>query len=119
MAAQQAERHELGRNGEAVAKQVLGGKTTKHKAPFDLIDFSAGYAYEVKTMTGFGKDNKIHIANASMARKEAWAKEYNLKMVLVAVVIYSPSHVEIYQSELKQSMRVRQMALVEGGNHED
>uniref|UniRef100_A0A6H1ZQV0 Protein NO VEIN C-terminal domain-containing protein n=1 Tax=viral metagenome TaxID=1070528 RepID=A0A6H1ZQV0_9ZZZZ len=113
MAAQQAERHELGRNGEDVAKNMLGGRTTKHKAPFDLVDFSEGYAYEVKTMTGWGKDNKIHITDASMARKLAWAKRYELKMVLVAVVIYGPDHVEVYQSELKQSMRVRQMALVE------
>ena len=112
MAAQQAERHERGRNGEVIAQAVVGGKATKHKAPFDLIDFSAGYAYEVKTMTGWGKDNKIHISDASMARKQTWAKEYGLNMVLIAVVVYGPETVEVYQGELKQSIRVHQLTLI-------
>jgi len=116
MAAQQAKRHALGRKGETVARQALGGKKTHHKAPFDIVDFSQGYAYEVKTMSGWTVDKKIHISDASLARKLAWAQEYGLQMVLIAVVIYSPKRVDVYQAELKQSIRVNQMTKIEGGN---
>jgi len=113
MAAQQEQRHELGRQGETVAKQTVGGKTTKHKAPFDLIDFRAGYAYEVKTMSGYSKDLKIHISDTSMARKIKFAHKWGLEMVLIAVVVYAPDYVEVYKKELTQCTRVSQMTLVE------
>ena len=113
MAAQQAERHKIGRKGETVARKLIGGKKTTHKAPFDVVDFSQGYAYEVKTMSGWTVDKKIHISDVSMARKLEWAAEYELKPLLIAVVIYSPTKVEVYQSELKQCIRINQMTRME------
>lgn len=112
MAAQQTKRNRLGRKGETVTRQLVGGKKTTHKAPFDVVDFRAGFAYEVKTMSGLSKDLKIHITDASMARKIDFARQWGLVMVLMAVVVYSPDQVEVYKSELKQCTRVNQMALV-------
>lgn len=109
MAAQQIKRHALGRLGEAIAQKMFGGKKTKHTAPFDLVDFTAQTGYEIKTMSAYSRDLKIHISDHSMARKQAFAKEYGLKMVLIAMVIYDEKHVEVYSGELKQSMRVAQM----------
>lgn len=109
MAANQTERHKLGRKGEGIARKMLGGKATKHTAPFDVVDFASGYAYEVKSMSGLSKDMKIHISDASMERKVKFATEYGLMMMLIAVVIYSPNHVETYRTGLKQCVRVNQM----------
>ena len=105
----QTERHELGRAGEAIAKATLGGRATNHKAPLDIVDFTAGYGYEVKAISGLSKDLKIHIANKSMARKKAFTRKYGLKLMLIAVVIYDPDHIEMYRSALKQSIRISQM----------
>lgn len=109
MAANQADRHELGRTGEEIASNLVGGKKTPHKAPFDVVDFSLGYAYEVEAMSGLGKDLKIHISNGSYAKKVAFAKKYRLAMLLIVVVIHSPYHIEIYQGDLVQSVRVGQL----------
>ena len=114
MAARQAERHELGRSGERYVKTngVTKGRLTSHKAPFDIVDFSSRRAYEVKTMSAFSKDLKIHIAAHSWERKLEFASKYGLKMTLLAVVVYSETRVEVYKSELKQSVRVNQMELI-------
>ena len=76
MAATQVERHELGRSGEVIANGIVGGKTTKHKAPFDVVDFQMGMAYEVKSMSGLSKDLKIHIGKESITRKRSFARNY-------------------------------------------
>jgi len=112
MAAEQEKRHELGRTGEELVNGLIHGQKTAHKAPFDIVDFTLGYAYEVKAMSGMSRDLKIHISDNSMARKQAFAEMYNLRMVLVAVVIHDPTHVEIYSGELKQSLRISQMLRV-------
>lgn len=109
MAANQIERHETGREGEKIARDLVGGRRTVHKAPFDIVDFRSGIAYEVKSMSGLSKDLKIHISEESMARKVAFALDYGLNMVLVAVVIYSPDQIEVYRSELRSCIRVNQM----------
>lgn len=115
MANKQAEKHELGRNGEVVANGVVGGKTTKHKAPFDVVDFEAGFAYEVKSMSALSKDFKVHISDASMARKTKFADQYGLAMILMVVVIHGVDKVEVYRSGLVQHIRVSQMELIKGG----
>ena len=105
----QTERHELGRQGEQIAKSVLGGKTTRHKAPLDVVDFTLGIGYEVKSISGLSKDLKIHITDRSMAKKKAFAKKYGLKIILIAIVIYDENHIEMFKSTLKQSIRINQM----------
>jgi len=109
MAVQQRERHQLGRKGEELILRLNGGNTTKHKAPFDIVDFNLGIAYEVKTMSGLGLDLKIHISKSSMTKKRSFARKYGLKAILIAVVIFSPDDIQIYRSTLKSSIRVKQM----------
>ena len=111
----QSQRHELGRLGETIAKRYIHGRKTRHTAPFDVVDFSAGVAYEVKTMSALSKDKKIHISDASMARKLEFAEMYGLEMVLLAVVVYSKRKVIVYQSQLRQCIRVSQMTEVDRG----
>ena len=108
----QTERHALGREGEAIIEAKLGGAKTAHKAPFDVVDFEMGIAYEVKTISGESVDKKVHIANGSMARKLAFARKHGLKKVLIAVVVYGPDNVQVYRSALKPSVRVSQMRRV-------
>lgn len=109
MAMNQEERHRIGRIGERVISLLFNLKTTDHKAPFDVVDFNLGFAYEVKAMSGLGLDLKIHISNSSMKRKKKFAKQYGLKAILVAVVIMDPETVKIYKSSLKKSIRINQM----------
>ena len=59
-----------------------------------------------------GGTNKQSLLN--YARKVAFAKRYGLRMVLVAVIIYSPEQIEIYTGELKQSVRVNQLKKLDG-----
>ena len=80
------------------------------KAPFDLV--SNGIGYEVKTMSANSRDLKIHISDFSFQRKIDYAQKHDLKPVLVAVLI--GERVEIYQSELKQSIRINQMLKIGG-----
>lgn len=82
---------------------------TKHKAPFDVVDFGAGIAYEVKAMSGLSKDLKIHISDSSMKRKRAFIRQYGLKAILLAVLIYDENTVKVYKGKLRQSIRVSQM----------
>lgn len=114
MTGNQIERHELGRLGERVANATLGGKITNHKAPLDVVDFTAGYGYEVKAISGLSKDLKIHITEKSIARKRAFARKYGLKLMLIAVVIYDPDRIEMFKGTLKQSMRINQMRKIGG-----
>ena len=109
MAVQQRERHQLGRKGEELILRLNGGNTTKHKAPFDIVDFNLGIAYEVKSMSGLGLDLKIHISDSSMKRKRLFAHRYGLKAILIAVVIFDPDHIKVYKSSLKKSIRINQM----------
>jgi hypothetical protein len=109
MAAQQIERHKLGRKGEKIVAELFNGKTTNHTAPFDVVDFTSGKAYEVKSMSALSKDLKIHISDHSYERKVKFAKQYKVKMVLIAVVIYNEEKVEVYSGKLKQSVRINQM----------
>jgi len=111
MAANQTNRHALGRLGQEIVKAELGGEPTSHKAPFDLVDFNKGIAYEVKTMMA-GTELKIHISKESMSRKRAFLKEYHLKGTLIAVVIHGPDEVNTYTSALKQSKYVSQMKAI-------
>lgn len=113
MAANQIKRHRIGRKGEAIVRKITGGRTTKHKAPFDVVDFNSDVAYEVKSMSGLSKDLKIHISEASMARKIKFANDYGLEMILIAVVIYGADNIEIYRSELRSCIRINQMDLIE------
>lgn len=109
----QKEKHELGRKGEKLANGHVNGEITRHKAPFDIVDFDCGYAYEVKSMSGLSMDMKVHISDESMERKVKFAEEYGLSMVLIVVVIYGKDRVEVYRSELVQSIRVCQMDRME------
>ena len=108
----QTERHALGRLGEAIVNKLFGGRTTRHTAPFDVVDFQAGIAYEVKSMSGLSVDKKIHIQKSSMKRKRAFAREYGLKAVLIAIVIHDENNIEVYKSPLKESVRVTGMRRV-------
>lgn len=89
--------------------KLTGGSQTKHKAPFDVVDFSSGIAYEVKAMSGLSKDLKIHICESSMKRKRSFARQYGLKAILIAVVIYDENTVKVYKGSLKSSVRISQM----------
>ncbi len=109
MAAQQAQRHMLGRTGQQIAKNMLGGQLQTHKAPFDVVDFTQGYAYEVKTMSTHSADLKIHISDKSWQRKLQFSAQYDLTTYLIVVVVTTPNTVEVYRSKLRQSMRVNQM----------
>lgn len=109
MAERQIERHQLGRKGEEIILRLQGGTPTKHKAPFDVVDFNLGIAYEVKAMSGLGLDLKIHISKESMTRKKGFARKYGLKAILIAVVIFDQDNVRVYRSKLRQSVRVSQM----------
>ena len=80
------------------------------KSPFDLV-FN-GIGYEVKTLSANSRDLKIHISHDSFKRKLDYAQSHGLKAVLMAVLI--GDKVEVYQSELKQSIRVNQMQRVGG-----
>ena len=112
MAADQAKRHELGRQGEEIATAHVSGELTRHKAPFDIVDFNLGVGYEVKTMSGYQADLKINITDNSYQRKIDFATEWGLKMILIAVVIYSPKRVEVYECDLVRCVRIGQMRRV-------
>ena len=109
MAMNQADRHRLGRLGEDTVARLTGGNQTAHKAPFDVVDFGSGIAYEVKAMSGFSRDLKIHISDQSMHRKKAFTRKYGLKAILLAVVIYDEDTVKVYKGKLRSSVRVNQM----------
>lgn len=99
-----------GRRGERIVSRRLGGKLTRHTAPFDVVDFGQSIAYEVKTMAGLSARYPIHITPAGMLRKLKFMAEYSIQNAyLVAVVIYDPTHIELYIGELKSHVRLSAM----------
>jgi len=106
MVAQNLERKAA--KGERLAAKLLGLKPTPKLAPFDVVDFSNGYAYEVKTVSALALNgsNKIHISNGAWARKQDFIKTYGVKGELLVVVIYSRDSVSVYRVPLKQHIRI-------------
>lgn len=101
----------LERVGVKHARKVIScHHRNSFKAPFDLV--SGGIGYEVKSLSANSKDLKIHISRESFQRKVDYAQSHGLKAVLMAVLI--GESVEIYQSELRQSIRINQMQKIGG-----
>jgi hypothetical protein len=77
------------------------------KSPFDLV--TKTHCYEVKTLSADCKDLKIHISDSSFERKLEYANRTGKQPVLLAVLIHETGEAELYKSELRQSVRIRQM----------
>ena len=106
MAARRLE--QMATDGESLVAQLTGGTRTKTQAPFDVVDFSAGVAYEVKTVSylALTGTNKIHIEGGAWERKQRFLAEYGLRGVLMVVIIYDENHVEVYRTGLKAHQRI-------------
>ncbi len=101
----------LERQGVKHARKILVcHHRNSFKSPFDLV--SQGIGYEVKSLSANSRDVKIHISDDSFKRKLDYAQKHGLKPVLLAVLI--GESVEIYQSELRQSVRIGQMTRIGG-----
>jgi hypothetical protein len=87
---------------------LLGLKPTPKLAPFDVVDFSNGDAYEVKTVSALALSgsNKIHIEKGAWARKQDFLDEYGLRGHMIVVVIHSRDTVAVYRVPLKQHIRI-------------
>jgi len=98
----------LGAKGERLVARLVGAKATPKHAPFDVVDFSDGTAYEVKTVSGLALSgsNKIHIENGAWERKQAFLDEYGLEGVIMVVVITGRDNVAVYRVPLRQHMRI-------------
>ena len=98
----------LALKGERLVGRLVHAKVTAKNAPFDVVDFTEGVAYEVKTVSNqaLTGSNKIHIENGAWSRKMAFLDEYGLQAVLMVVVITSRSEVSVYRTELKQHLRI-------------
>lgn len=98
----------LSQYGERIVAEIVNGEQTTAQAPFDVVDFSLGLAYEVKTVSSLAlaSTNKIHIETPAWERKQAFLTRYGLKGLLMVVVIHDPEHVEVYRTELKQHIRI-------------
>lgn len=102
----------LERKGVRHVRKLVGAcKRQAYKAPFDLV--AGGIGYEVKAISADCRDAKIHIADSSFKRKLDYALENNLQPVLIAVVL-GKTGTTIYQSDLKQSIRIAQMTRIGG-----
>lgn len=101
--------HALGRNAEEIARQYLGGELTTHKAPFDLIDWTHGIAYEIKGMLATRKELRMEMAKSSYNKKIAFSRANKLRRVLVFVIIYPDGDVELRAGTLKRTVRVHQL----------
>ena len=103
-------REAMGSRGEKLVAKLTGSgsKRTSKNAPFDVVDFQSGVAYEVKTVSGMAlsSSNKIHIETEAWIRKQAFLEEYDLMGSLMVVVLYSRSEIEVYRTELKQHVRI-------------
>ena len=100
---------QLSARGEKLVAKLVGvKKPTAKKAPFDVVDFGDGIAYEVKTVTtlALSGSNKIHIGKGAWERKQAFMQEYGLEGALIVVVIASRNDVSVYRTELKQHLRI-------------
>ena len=101
----------LERTGVKHARTVLNcHHRNSFKSPFDLV--SNGIGYEVKTLSANSRDLKIHISDSSYQRKVDYAQSHGLKVILMAVLI--GESVTVYQSELRQSIRINQMQKIGG-----
>lgn len=106
-------RHRVGREGEKIAQAFFGGELTTHKEPFDLINWSARKAYEIKTINSRSKDQSMRIKPASMHRKVEFLQKHHLTATQVAVVIYDDvEDNEIYVAPLAVSRRAKNMELI-------
>ena len=95
--------------GEKLVAKIVGTKPTPKLAPFDLVDFSDVYAYEVKTVSrlDLNGSNKIRISDGAWTRKQAFLDEYDLVGILVVVVIGGPKDIEVYSLPLdRQHIRI-------------
>jgi hypothetical protein len=107
MARNQPARNQLERQAvNAVLKLYKASRRQGFCSPFDVIHKHK--ALEVKALSSDSKDLKIHIANSSLERKLAYCQNHNKEPLLIAVVI-SENQIDIYRSELVQSIRVCQM----------
>jgi hypothetical protein len=98
----------LGAKGERLVAKLVGAKVTPRQAPFDVVDFADGVAYEVKTVSrqALSGSNKIHIEAGAWERKQAFLAEYGLDGVLMVVVIGGRDDVQVYRTVLKQHLRI-------------
>lgn len=98
----------LGARGEELVAKLTGGEATPKLAPFDVVDFGAGIAYEVKTVSGMSLNgsNKIHIEQGAWNRKQAFLSEYGLQGQLMVVVVTDQNNVDVYRLPLKQHLRI-------------
>jgi hypothetical protein len=94
--------------GERLVARLLGTKPTPKLAPFDVVDFGAGMAYEVKTVSkiAIAGSNKIHIEAKAWERKQTFLSDYELTGVLMVVVIASRDDVAVYRVPLRQHLRI-------------
>lgn len=94
--------------GELLVTKITGGERTNKQAPFDVVDFSTGVAYEVKTVsaTSILGTNKIHIEGPAWERKQRFMAEYKLRGILMVVIIHDENNVEVYKCNLKQHLRI-------------
>ena len=94
--------------GERLVARLLGTKRTSKLAPFDVVDFGSGMAYEVKTVSRLALtgSNKIHIEAKAWERKQAFLQDYGLTGVLMVVVIASRDDVAVYRVPLRQHIRI-------------
>ena len=98
----------LGNRGERIAQQVLGGRRTRQRCPFDIIDREKGLAYEVKCQRA-NKQVRVHISNEAYMRKFGYADDRGLYPILVLIVIHAPWDIRIYWDRLKQHARPSNM----------
>jgi len=81
-----------------------------YTAPFDIV--TSEFGYEVKTLSWKVKDKKVHIADSSLKLKLKFAEANNIQIALFAVVVDKNKRFHVYQSELKQNIRISQMKLI-------
>jgi hypothetical protein len=102
----QIRRHAVGRTGEEIAQQVLGGELTPHKAPFDIVDWENRIAYEVKTfMSTVDKRNiKVHIDWDSFKKKRKFIKENQPMKAYLILLVWDQDNEKatLYRGTLKQ-----------------
>lgn len=108
MAADQLKHDRLCKLGQGKAQDRVGGQPTSKKAPFDLVDFQSGIAWEVKTRSAAVVSvYPIGIEKAAMQRKRAFLRRYHLKGRLLVVVIGSTeSDISLYAGPLKAHTRI-------------
>jgi len=99
----------LSRVGENLIARMYQGLRMHHTCAFDIKNDHM--LIEVKTMRIESKDHKVHISQDAFERKLAMAKELRMNSILVVVLVYSEKY-EVYECELKQSVRVNQMKKV-------